>query len=712
MRYWSWDLAGAGDPEPVQGVLCSASLLRALRPRLLLGRAFGAKEDAQGGERVAILGQRFWKLHLGADSKVVGAQVRLSGRGYTVLGVIATDSSLDPDWDVWMPIHVEYPQGANERSGHFLNAVGRMRKGVELRQAQAELDGIVAELAAQYPNTNKGQTAVLEPLQRTLVGEVRPTLLVLIGAVGLVLLIACANVANLLLVRAAGRSREMAIRMAVGAGRGQILRQLLTESALLGLAGCAGGLILAKAGLGFVLALAPPDVPRLDQVSLDGKVLAFSVAVSLATGLLFGLAPALAASRTDPGITMQEGRRRGPTRRSARFRSGLVVAEIALALVLLIGAGLLLRSLVEAQEVDPGFDPRDVATIRVSLPDLRYPRTPKQIAFTRLALERLQAVPGVVSAAMVSDLPLTGESVGHNFVLESQPDPAPGEAPEARARLISPRSLRTLRIQLLAGRDVTEADRESAPMVALVNETLARRHFGGRSPLGQRLAWGQSRKAAEWVTIVGVVHDIRQLGLTSEEEAAVYIPYAQRQASWKRWMSFVLRTRSRPQGVLAAAKAAIWSVDPELAPRRATSLEALLARSLAPQRFATLLLGVFAAMALFLALVGIYGVMSGAVTRRTSELGVRMALGAQRGDVLRLVLGHGFRLTLLGVAIGVAGALALSRLLESLLFRVSPTDPPTFLGVASLAIAAALLAAYLPGRRAARIDPCVALRYE
>jgi putative ABC transport system permease protein len=709
---WGWDLAGEGDPEPVQGVLCSASLLQVLRPRMLYGRVFGTSEDVEGGERVALVGERFWRRHLGADPEAVGRQVRLSGRSYTVLGVVAAGSSLDPDWDAWVPIQVEYAAGAGGRAGHFINAVGRLGPGVELAQAQAELSAIVARLEAQYPESNKGQSAPLEGLQRQLVGQVRPTLLVLAGAVGLVLLIACANVANLLLVRAAGRSREMALRMAIGAARGRILRQLLTESLLLGLAGCAGGLLLANLGLSVALALAPQEVPRLDQVGLDATVLGFAVAVSLLTGLLFGLAPALAASRTELGAVLQEGRRSGPSRESQRMRGALVVAEIALALVLLVGAGLLLRSLVQMQEVDPGFDPRNVATLRVSLPEQRYPQTPEQILFTRQALERLQAVPGVVSAAMVSDLALTGESVGQSFVLETEPDPPPGEGHEARARIVSERYLEAMRVRLLAGRNITEADSQDAPLVVLVNETLARRHFAGSSPLGQRLAWGSKRAGAEWATIVGVVGDARYLGLTRDEEAAVYVPYAQRQSSWKRWMSFVLRTEVEPQGVLPAAKAAIWSVDPELAVRRATSMEALLARNLGRQRFATLLLGLFAAMALLLALVGVYGVMSAAVTRRTSEIGVRMALGAQPRDVLRLVLGQSLRLTLLGVALGLGGAIVLSRLLESLLFQVSATDPATFLGVALLAVHFALLAAYLPSRRASRIDPCSALRHE
>ena len=711
---WSWDLAGERDPEPVTGVVTSASLLKVLRPRMLQGRTYGPEDDVYGGARIAIVGEGFWKRHLGADPDVIGRQIRLSGRPYTVIGVMSAASSIDPAWQVWAPIQVEIDIKAGGRSGHFIWAIGRLKPGVDLATGQAELNGIVARLEAQYPETNKGQTAQIQPLQAELVGEVRSTLLVLVGAVGLVLLIACANVANLLLVRAAGRSREMAIRMAVGARRGRILRQLLTESLLLGLAGCAGGLLLAVGGLRIVVALAPPDVPRLDQVSLDLTVLAFGVGISLLTGLLFGLAPALASARTELSAVMQESRRTGAGRESLRLRSGLVVAEIALALLLLVGAGLLVRSLVQLQTVDPGFDPHNIASIRVSLPESRYPETPEQIVFTAQALERLRTLPGVTSAAMVSELPLAGETVGHSIVLEREAEPPPGEAKEARARLISSDYFDTLKLRVLSGRGVAETDTESSPRVGVINETLARRYFEGLDPIGQRFAWGTTRADATWVTITGVVNDIRSLDLISDEEGAVYLPYTQRSrsASWKRWMSFVLRTEVEPESVLPAVKAAIRELDPDLAVRRATTLDALLVGGLARQRFATLLLGVFASIALLLALVGIYGVMSAAVTRRTSEMGVRMALGARPNDVLRLVLGQSLRLTLLGVAIGLAGAFALSRLLESLLFGVSTTDPVTFVVVAIVAVQCALLASYLPSRRAARIDPCTALRHE
>ena len=564
-------------------------------------------------------------------------------------------------------------------------------------------------MAALHPDENAGASSELMPLLDSVVGDSRVPLAILSGAVGVVLLIACANLANLLLARGAARRSEMAIRTALGASRFRLTRQLLTESALLALIGGAFGTLLAGWGTSLMLAHLPEGLPRLSGVTIDGRIAAFTVFLSLLTGIGFGLLPAWKVSRRGFADGLA-GSRGVAGAESHRARQGLVVAEIALALVLLVGAGLLLHALWRLQAVPPGFDPAGVMTARLDLPESRYPEVPEQTAFRERVLEGLNGVSGV-EAAMVSEVPLGGNALNHNFLIEGRPPIQVGEEPSLYARSIMGHYFHTMRIGLKSGRDFTSRDRAGAPLVGIVNEKMAREYFPGISPLGARIRWARSPEV-HWIEIIGIAADVNHFGLADGEAPAIYVPYAQSDQNWKRWMDLVVRSPRGLSGLPALIRAKVWAVDPAMPLGKVLAMDEVVATSLARQRFHAQLLAVFAGLALLLSSVGIYGVMWNSVRQRTTEIGIRVALGAAPDRVVREVLAEGARLTALGIAIGLALALVASRALSSLLFSVRPTDPPTYAAVALTLSAVALFACYVPARRAARVDPMIALRAE
>ncbi len=705
------DYTGGAEPLQVQAALCNADLFKALGAKPAIGRTITGEEDRVGGDPVVVLAHGFWQRNFGGDTNIIGRTMQLSGNTYTVIGVMPSDFVMPTEVpDVWASAFVVNPIAAGFRGVHFLRTYLRLKPGVSLSQAAGEMEGIDQWLAQQYPEDNKGRRTLLLSLHERIVANTRSSLLILLGAVALVLLIACANFANLLLARAAGRRQEIVIRAALGAGRGRLIRQMLTESTLLSVLGGAGGLLLAKWGVDLLTALKPANLPRLASIGIDGWVLAFTLGVSILTGIIFGLVPALSASQLDMNEALKEGGRAstGGIARH-RVRSVLVVSEIALALVLLISAGLLIKSIWRLRTIDPGFKPDNLLTMRIELPEARYREIPKQIQFRDRALEAVNAIPGA-QAAMISELPMT-ENLMHNFVIEGRPPLAPGEEPELETRTVAGDYFRTMGIPVLQGRDFTPQDRADAAPVGLVNESFVREYFPNENPIGGRIAWSRGNPR-RWMTIVGVAGDVKHYGLSLPELPAFYNSYQQQDQPWKRWMYLAVRTDGSTGSLAGQVKNQIWSVDKQIPVTRLRTMTDVMSASLAAQRFNMTLMGIFAAVALVLAAIGIYGVISYSVTQRTHEIGIRMALGAETGDVVKIVLRQGLQLAGVGVALGIGASFALTRVMSTLLFGVSTTDPLIFASISIVLTGVALGATFIPARRATKVDPMIALRYE
>lgn len=712
VRLHDYTLTGQGEPALVVGGSVTATLFPVLGARAMLGRGLTPSDDAPEAPAVAVLSERLWRERFGADPAVLGKVVTLDARPATVVGVMPKTFKTPPEappTELWVTLAHDPVFGdlKQKRAGHYLKIVGRLKSGVSIGQAQAELATIGEGLARQYPAENEGWGVRLLPLAESLVGDVRRALLVLLGAVGLVFLIACANVANLLLARASARGREVAIRAALGAGRGRLVGQLGTECLVLALAGGALGLSAAWASLKALKAWLPADLPRVSEIGLDVRVLLFSLAVSLASAVVFGLAPVLHLSGGRVWDALKEGALgSGESGRRIRMRSVLVVAETAVSFMLLVGAGLLGRSFLKLSEVDPGFTAAHVLTAGLSLPRNQYAKPDEWRSFYRELVERLKAEPGVDAAAAALPLPLTGSGLNFAFQVEGRaPEKAGNESANYTAATAD--YFRVMGVRLVAGRLITAADTPESEKVCLVSEAFVRRYFPGESPLGRRLVFGFTRGVSR--EIVGVVGDVRRDGLGSPSQPEMYVPFDQ--DPW--WAAYLaIRANGDPAPLSAAVRRHVRALDPTLPIAAVEPMGQFVTDSVAQPRFRTTLLGLFAATALVLSLVGLYGVVSYNVGQRTREVGLRMALGAQPGDVTRLILAHGLGLAGLGLAAGLAGAILMTRSLSGLLFGVAPVDPATYAGVAALFLAAGLSACYVPARRAMRVDPVQALRSE
>ncbi|MDX6304394.1 MAG: putative transport system permease protein [Blastocatellia bacterium] len=710
-------MTGRGESSRLQGAVVNADLFPLLGAAPSLGRAFRPEEDKPGESgRVVILSQQLFQKRFNSDPNVINQSVVLDGKVFTIVGVMPPEFQFpiqNEPVELWTTVSGDR-EGKDpiteERGAHYMNVIGRLKPGVTREQAQAEMTTISARLEQQYPDKNLHRSTRVEPALEALIGTIRPALLILLGAVGCVLLIACANVANLLLARAMTRHKEMAIRSALGASRFRVVRQLLTESILLSLAGGLLGLILAVWWSDLLVSLGKKDIPRAFQVGLDWRVLGFTLGVSILTGIIFGLVPAIHSSKTQLTETLKEGGRgSGEGARRNRIRGVLVVGELAIAVILLVGAGLLIQSLWRLRQVSPGFSSQNVLTFVVGVPQVRYP-TEKQAQFYRDLVKRIEALPGVTSASSTIPLPLSGELFSISFETEGRPV-APGDRPSADFFSIGLNYFKTLGIPQLKGRDFTERDDAKAPGVIIVNEAFARKFFPNEDPIGKRIKPGISTDENKPVMreIIGVVADVRNRDLSSELRPGYFVPEAQIPFNQ---MTMVVKTSTDPHSLITAVQREVTSMDKELPVYNIKTMDDYLAASVAAPRFNTTLLAIFAAVALVLTIVGLYGVMSYSVAQRTNEIGIRMALGAQTHDVLGLVVKQGFKLVVLGLAIGLVGAFWLMQVIGRLLFGVTTRDPWTFAAVAGLLAAVALLACYLPARRASRVDPMEALRYE
>ncbi|HEY0970925.1 MAG TPA: ABC transporter permease [Gemmatimonadales bacterium] len=700
----TYNLTGTGEPEQLTASRVTANFFGTLGVHPVLGRGFLPDED-RGGDNVAVLSHGLWRRRFGGDPSILGRAIQLSGQPYTVVGVAPEGFRFMDEVDLWTPtnLDMEVP-----RRAEFLTVFGRLRPGVTVERADAELAGVLARLAREFPQTNATIGSEVVSMHTDFVGDVRTALLVFSGAVGLVLLIACANVANLLLARATAREREMAVRTAIGAGRGRIVRQLLTESVVIALLGAALGLAIAVAGVALLRGSQAELLPRIQEVRVDGAVVLFALALAVATGILFGLAPALRLSRGAVHDSLKEGARGATGGAAARIRNALVLSEVALALVLLVGAGLLVRSFERLNQVDLGFDPGSVLTYELLLPSAKFEDVEQlPVAYDEL-LERTRAIPGVSAVAVSNNLPMGG--AGYlSFTIEGR-TPPPDAFEDIQPFNVTPGHFSVLRIPLRAGRLIEARDAAGAPPVAVVNEELVRRFLDGRDPIGRRITFGDpSNPETTWMTIVGVVGNVAQEGVTAAPYPQLYRSLHQFPG---RGVFVSMRTAGDPDAVAGAARRALRALDPELPLTDLMTMEQRVSADLARPRVSVALLGVFAGIALLLAAIGIYGVISYAVAQRTREIGIRMALGASTADVRRLVVRQGMAPALIGIAVGVVGALAVTRVMSSLLYGVSATDPVTFVGVPVVLAVIALAAAYVPARRATLVEPVNALRAE
>ncbi|HYP29319.1 MAG TPA: ABC transporter permease [Blastocatellia bacterium] len=706
----SFNITGSGEPERVQGAWMTGSLLPLLGVSPALGRNFSPEEEQPGKDQVVILGHGLWQRRFGGDRNIVGQSIQLNGAPRTVIGVMPQGFAFPAkDSEMWVPIALTQQQMAN-RNAISYQVIGRVKPGVTFEQAKANLEMVNRWILNQNPN-QEGYGINPVPYHDQVVGSVRPALLALLGAVAFVLLIACANVANLLLSRAAARAREIAIRTALGAGRIRIIRQLLTESLLLALLGGGVGLLIAFWGLDLLLAISPPDLPRLDQITIDRRVLGFTLGVSLLTGLIFGLVPALQASRLDLTESLKEGGRGSSGGiQGKRIRSGLVVFEVATALVLLICAGLMIKSFMNLQDVKLGFNPDRLLTVRLQLSGSKYQEDVTATNFYQQLLERIEAMPGVESASAISTLFLSKTPNSTNFTIEGRAPFAPNEQVEVPVDIVTPGFFKSMGIPLVGGREFTPQDASGAPDVVIINETMAKRYWQGEDPIGKRFMYGSPGNGdPQWMTIVGVVGDVRRTGFDAEVRPETFLPHGQAPA---RGMMLAVRSTSDPTSLTGAVREAVRSLDGDLPVFTVKPMDALLGDMMAQRRLNMLLFAILAGVALILASVGIYGVIAYSVTQRTHEIGIRMALGAQRMDIVKMIVGQGIALAAVGVGIGILASFLLTRLMTALLYGVSATDLVTFVAISALLTLVAVVASFIPARRATRVDPMIALRYE
>ena len=722
--YWSPNLTGVDAPEHIAGLKVTQSLFPMLGVDPLLGRVFVEGEDKDGADREVILSYRLWQRRFSSERNVLGKPIVLDGNAYTVVGVMPEGFHFAPFWATKAELWVPNAFGAriHNRGGNSLRIFARLKDGVSLTRARAEIASITARLEHQYPGTNRD--AVMTPLKEKVVGPVETPLLVLLGAVAFVLLITCSNVAHMLLARAATRQKEVAVRSALGAGRGRLIRQFLTESILLGALGGAAGLLLAMIATRALLATSPANIPRVQTVSIDLRAALFLFSATSLTSVGFGLAPALQASSVNVNDTLKEGGRGGNEGvRRNRLRSLLVVSEFALALMLLVGAGLMIRTFAALEAVNPGFNPHNVISMIVSVSGSKEEDPGRRELFYRQLLERVRSLPGVQAAGAINHLPLAGDLWGWHFAIEGRPKPRPGEEPGAVYRMVTPGYFSAMRLPLVRGRDLTEADNVTAPGVVIVNEQAARQYWPGEDPIGKRVCFvDDTTNPAAWLTIIGIAKDAKQDSWTDKATPEAYLAAFQNHdylgdsgteaSKHMNYITLVARTALDPALAASAMKEAARSFDRNLAITQVVTMDGVVVEANSQPRFEMLLLTIFAAVALVLAVVGIYGVISYSASRRTHEIGVRMSLGATRGDVLFLVVRQGVWLAVAGSVAGMAGALLLSRLMAKLLYGVQPTDPATFVVVAIGLGLVAMLACYIPARRAMRIDPIAALRYE
>ena len=709
-RWWSTNLTGVDSPERIQGFLVTANFFDALGMKPLMGRNFTEEENQPGKDQVAIITYSLWQRRFGADPNILNRTISLNSVTRNVIGVMPERFNFPKGAEVYAPLAIT-PQMAGQRGFHTYYVAGKLKSGASVQSAQAEIDSIAARLEKEYPNTNTGLGASVYPIVKDTVRQYDTALWIMLGAVGFVLLIACANVANLMLARATGRQKEIALRAALGASRWRIIRQLLTESLLIALLGGALGVLIGFWGIDALRASNPGDAakfaPGWYQLGINIPVLVFTLGLSLVSGLVFGLAPAWQVSKPNLNDALKEGGRQTGGG-SLRLRSSLVVFEVALSLVLLVGAGLLFRSFLTLLRTDAGFNPENILTMTLVLPGVKYKEEAERFAFYKDLLQRVQHLPGVESAAFVNYLPLGGANSSDDYLVEGAPKPPPGQENEGRYRVCTPDYFQTMGIRLLRGRGFTDQDKAGAPPVVIVNEALARKHWPNQDAVGKRIRLYGPLDKAPWIEVVGVVQDVKhELDLPVTPE--FYLPHAQ--DSWNA-MILVAKTRVEPTSLAPQIRRQVWAIDKDQPVFDVYTMQQVRAMSVTLQSFSSITLAIFAGVALVLAAVGIYGVMAYAVTQRTHEIGIRMAMGARGSDVVKLVVRQGMMLTVVGVVIGVAGALALTRFMAKLLVGVEATDPLTFSAVSLCLLVSALLACYLPARRATKVDPLEALRYE
>ncbi len=708
-----FNLTGDGEPLKVMAQSVTAEFFPLLGVTPELGRVFRADEDRPGANHVVVLSHRLWRQRFGAESDVVGRDILLNDEKYTVVGVMPSEFQFMESYvGLWVPAALS-PEELTNHGAHYLQVLGRLKPGVTVPRATVDVEAIARRISQDFPEGARELRAYALPLREQLVGDARGPLLVLSLAIVAVLLIACANIAGLLLARAASRGREIALRVALGAERGRIVRQLLTESVLLAGLGAVPGLLVASWSLAFLQQLVPAGLDLSVHPAIDARALLGAVVLSLVTGTLFGLAPALQATRGDLNAGLRQGGRTSTQGGHPGLRGALVVAEVAATLVLLLGAGLLGQTLYRMRYVNLGLRPEKLLTLRTTLPEHKYGELPKRAAFYEGVLERVRHLPGVVSAGYGTSVPLEWKGGTNGFFPEGVARPEPGLSYDANHRQVSTDFLKALGVPLVRGRSIERSDGAESRRVALVNETMARQYWPGVDAVGKRFKIGDPDSDAPWITVVGVVGDVRQMGLDAPVKAEMYLPYAQvTDQPWFAPRDLVVRTAAEPMSLVPRIKDEIAQVDPEQAVSNIRTFDDILDEQVMQRRLGATLLGAFASLALLLAALGIYGTLSYFVAQHTAEIGVRLALGASAGDILRLVLRRGMTLTAMGVGVGIAGGFALTRLISSLLYGVAPTDPTTYVAASGVLAALAFVACYLPARRAMKVDPTIAMRYE